>query len=217
MDRNTNIMDLTEIEKNNLVAQYEPLINKITKQFASKMPVDWMTVKSMAYEGFALALQKYDPNKSDMTFLQFAGFSIRNTILTGLDNELRIVKLSHYAQKKAVLNGDALFNSVSISGDDGSEDDRSIKLKDRGCQNHFDDGNVYDYIYYRLEHKFTTRDCDIFYHIFGLKNYEEMKGKDVAKKFEVSEGLVSQKIKKITDFIRKDEELCEMLANLVTV
>ena len=42
-----------------------------------------------------------------------------------------------------------------------------------------------------------------------------MKGKDIAKEYNISEGLVSQKIKRITTWIRKDNELCEMLANLV--
>jgi hypothetical protein len=41
-----------------------------------------------------------------------------------------------------------------------------------------------------------------------------MKGKDIAKEFNISEGLVSQKIKKITTWIRKDDAICEMLQNL---
>ena len=55
----------------------------------------------------------------------------------------------------------------------------------------------------------------MFYMSFGLNGYEETKGKDIAIEFGVSEGLVSQKIKKIIQYIRKDEELCEILANLL--
>jgi len=55
----------------------------------------------------------------------------------------------------------------------------------------------------------------MFYRIFGLKGFDDEKGKDVAKYFGVSEGLVSQKIKKMILFIRGDEELNEMLANLI--
>ena len=42
-----------------------------------------------------------------------------------------------------------------------------------------------------------------------------MKGKDIAAEMGISEGLVSQKVKKIVTWIRKDNELCEMLSNLL--
>ena len=74
---------------------------------------------------------------------------------------------------------------------------------------------MYEYLYSRLEDKFSERDCEMFYRIFGLKGYEDEKGKDVAKRFGVSEGLVSQKVKKMVLFIRGDEELTEMLGNLI--
>jgi DNA-directed RNA polymerase specialized sigma subunit len=49
---------------------------------------------------------------------------------------------------------------------------------------------------------------------FGLNGYEEFKGKEIAKELKISEGLVSQKIKKITKWIKQDADLCEMLQNL---
>ena len=104
------------IISNELVEKYEPLVNKITKQFVDKVKVSWDDVKSMAYEGLAIAFNTYDSERSKMTFVQFAGFAIRNNILTGLNNELRTVKLSAYAQKKAVERGEAVFNSVSMDG-----------------------------------------------------------------------------------------------------
>ena len=208
--------NLTEREKNELTLQFEPLLNKITHQFTSKLPVEWGVVKSMAYEGFAIALQKYDPNRSKMNFMQFAGFAIRNNILTCLDNELRVVKLSHYAQKKATDRGDSLFNSVSLTGSifGETDSDRGTKALRASEKAKFADGDVYTYLYSRIEAEFSARDCEFFYKIFGLKNYDETKGKDVAQEYGVSEGLVSQKIKKIILFIKKDNDLCEMLANL---
>ena len=109
-----NYKSLTQSEKNSLAKQYEPLVNKITKQFVERVKVSWDDVKSMAWEGFALAIEQYDETKSKMNFTQYAGFAIRNNILTSLDNELRVVKLSNYAQKKAIEKGEAVFNSVSI-------------------------------------------------------------------------------------------------------
>ena len=174
----------------------------------------------MAYEGLAIAINTYDETKSKMTFLQYAAFAIRNNILTSLDNELRTVKMSAYAQSIAKERGDALFTSVSmttICGESGN-DDRDVISKEyknglyEGAS--FQYGDIYDYIYQRINDTFSERDCQMFYMSFGINGFEEMKGKDIAKTLGVSEGLVSQKVKKIITFIRKDDDLCEMLSNL---
>ena len=206
----------TEKERNELAKQYEPLVNKLTKQYTSRIQVEWNVVKSMAQEGLVIAMNSYDETKSKMTFTQFAAFAIRNNILSKLDEELRTVKLSSYAQKKVKEAGESLFNTVSI--DQPIPADADIKPREivMGMYENakFDDGDVYDYLYSRIDEKFTERDCKIFYKTFGLKGEEEMKGKDIAAEMGISEGLVSQKVKKIVTWIRKDNELCEMLSNL---
>ena len=210
-------------EQNKLAIQYEPLVNKITKQFAGKVCASWDEIKSMALEGLVIAFNTYDENRSEMTFLQFAGFAIRNNILTSLDNELRTVKMSAYAQKKAIEAGETLFTSVSmttISGEKSStknsESDNISKEYKYGLYEgpKWEYGDIYNYLYQRIENKFSERDCQIFYMAFGLNGYDEVKGKDIAKILNISEGLVSQKTKKIISFIRKDNDLCEMLSNL---
>lgn len=213
---------ITEIEKNNLTKQYESLINKITKQFTDKGCGNWEDVKSMAYEGFAIAINTYDPEKSSMTFMQFAGFAIRNNILTGLNNELRTVKLSAYAQKKASEKGEALFNTVSIDATYNETSEYVIStpkkkdyLKNLSIEAKFDDGDVFETLYSKLEDNFNKRDCEIFYRTFGLNGYDEDKGKDIADMYSISRSLVSIKVKCIINFIKNDIELCEILSNLL--
>ena len=210
-------LTMTATERNELAKQYEPLVNKMTRQFAERVSMGWMEIKSMAYEGLAIAIEKYDEERSTMDFTQYAAFAIRNNILTCLDNESRTVKMSNYAQKKAIEAGESLFTSVSI--------DRSIHLGDENkpfesklgmvSNETFSDGDVFEYLYYRLEEQFSERDCLLFYKTFGLKNEDEQKGKDIAKEMGVSEGLVSQKVKKMVTWIRKDTDLCEVLSNLL--
>lgn len=219
-----NYKNATSQERNELVKQYEKLINKITAQFNQRGLMSWDDIKSMAYEGFVIAINTYDSDKSKMTFTQFAAFAIRNNILTSIDNELRTVKMSAYAQKKANESGETLFNSVSMSaltgsygdGTTGKGDERISKEYKYGLYEgaRWESGNAYEYLYYRLENAFSERDCQMFYMSFGLKDYEDMKGKEVAKQFGVSEGLVSQKVKKVINFIKNDGELREMMANL---
>lgn len=204
--------------RESIPAQYEPLVNKLVNQFFGRGLTTWDQLKSMAYEGLAIALDTFDDQRSTMNFTQFAAFAIRNNILTSLDNELRTVKLSNYAQKKVSERGESLFNTVSIDVNIRQDDDNRKPQEVRlGMVTNakFDDGDVFEYVYQRLESTFTERDCKIFYKVFGLSGYDEMKGKDIAKEYNISEGLVSQKIKRITTWIRKDNELCEMLANLV--
>lgn len=213
---------MTEFEKNQLVKQFEPLINKITKQFIDKGVGQWDDVKSMAYEGFAIALNTYNPDKSEMTFMQFAGFAIRNNILTSLNNELRTVKLSAYAQKKAVEHGEAVFNTVSIDVDWTLGDDNCSKGKKFNREFNklsqeatFADGCTFETLYTKLEDNFGMRECEIFYRTFGLKDFEEEKGKDIADYFGISRSLVSIKLKEVIRYIQNDEELVEILANLL--
>lgn len=210
---------------NALATQYEPLVNKLTKQFVDKIAVPWDDVKSMAYEGLAIAFKTYDPQRSKMSFTQFAGFAIRNNILTGLNNELRTVKLSAYAQKRAIERGDAVFNSVSIDlnlKDNPTESGFGFKNAPRrnewdklSTSDKWSDGDIFETLYSKLEDNFPTRDCEIFYMTFGLNGHDEIKGKDIADYFGISRSLVSVKVKSVIKFIQRDEELVEILANLL--
>jgi RNA polymerase sigma factor (sigma-70 family) len=207
----------TDKQKNELTKQYEPLINKLTGQFYSSVQMDWDSIKSMAYEGFALALNKYDESKSSMSFMSFAAFEMRNNIMTRLTEESRTVKLPFEEQKRRKESGEPLFNSVSIDRSVREDDDIKPREIVMGMYEtaRFADGDVFSYLYERLEEKFPRRECDMFYMSFGLKGFEDTPNQDIAKKFGVSEGLVSQKKRKIIDWIRTDRDLCEMLSNLV--
>ena len=207
----------TDKQKNELTKQYEPLINKLTGQFYATVQMDWDSIKSMAYEGFALALNKYDESKSSMSFMSFAAFEMRNNIMTRLTEESRTVKLPFEEQKRRKESGEPLFNTVSIDRSVREDDDIKPREIVMGMYEtaRFDDGDIFSYLYERLEEKFPQRECDMFYMSFGLKGYEETPNQDIAKKFHVSEGLVSQKKRKILDWIKTDRDLCEMLSNLV--
>jgi RNA polymerase sigma factor (sigma-70 family) len=216
---------LTEREKNDLAVKYTPLVNKLINQYYSKGHIGgltgWDQISSMAWEGFAIAINTFDSERSTMSFTQFAAFSIRNNILTSLDNELRTVKLSAYAQKKATEKGESLFNSVSFSGERERDDDNFIgapKRKDwlnLRQEDKFSDGDIFETLYSKLEDNFSVRDCEIFYRSFGLKDFDDEKGKDIADSFNISRSLVSIKLKTIISFIQRDTELCEILSNLL--
>ena len=214
--------NFTEKEKNQFAKQYENLVRKLVKQTVDKGFNEWSQIESAAWEGFALAMKDYNPDRSKLTFTQYAGWSIRNKILSAIDDELRTVKVSWYNRKKAEKNDEPVFKRVtfetSSSNNDDSPKTSNGKFNFEGMHTNptFSDGDVYEYMYSRLESKFSKEICDIFYRSFGLKGYEEIQtGKDIAKAVGLSEGAISQKIKKVVTWMRSDTEMCEMLSNLI--
>ena len=215
--------NLTEIEKNQLAKQYEKLVNKLINQYFKRGLCTWNVLSSMAWEGFAIALNNYDETRSKMNFTQYAAFAIRNNILNGLNNELRTVKMSAYVQKKATEQGYTTFNTISMDIQEGwnNNDDSAPNFKSNAviskmaepCK--FADGDVFEYIYSRLEDNFSERECKVFYMSFGLKEYDVLKGYEIAKELGISAGIVSKHLKNIITWIRKDTEICEMLQNLL--
>ena len=211
---------MTETQKNELVEQYTPLINKLTKQFfdSNQGMCSWSDLYSMALEGFALAISKYDQERSSMTFTQYAAYAIRNNILTCLNEETRTVKLSAYAQKVVIASGGTLFNTVSIDQPITNDEDTKPRDMVMGMyeEEKFSNGDVFKYLYSRLEDQFNQRDRDMFYKIFGLHGFDETPNKDIAKEYGVSEGLVSQRVKKVINWIKQDRDLCEMLSSIIS-
>lgn len=214
--------NFTEKEKNQFAKQYEYLVYKLVKQTVDKGFADWAQIESAAWEGFAHAMQDYDPTRSKLTFTQFAGWSIRNYILISIDEELRTVKVGWYHRKKAEAAGETVYQRVSFESSSSDDDDRkpdsSKKFNFEGMHTNatFSDGDIYEYMYSRLEANFSKEHCDIFYRSFGLKGYDDIqKGRDIAKELGISEGAVSQKNKKVIQWIKQDSEMCEMLSNLL--
>ena len=214
--------NFTEREKNQFAKQYENLVRKLVKQTVDKGFNEWEQIESAAWEGFAGAMKDYNPERSKLTFTQYAGWAIRNKILSAIDDELRTVKVSWYNRKKAEQNDEPVFKRVtfetSSSNDDDTPKTSNSKFNLEGMHTNptFSDGDVYEYMYTRLEENFSKEMCDIFYRSFGLKSYDEIQsGKDIAKAVGLSEGAISQKIKKVVTWMRSDTEMCEMLSNLI--
>lgn len=207
------------MNESQLVKKFEPLICKLTSQFHHQTVGNWDDIKSMAYLGFVLAIRKYDENRSNMSFKSFAAFMMKNTIMTCLTNESRVVKLPFEEQKSLKESGQSTFNRASIDYQISEDNEQKPKDNQMGLAiatpAKFDDGDVLEYLYTRLEQQFNTMDCEIFYMTFGLKNHEELQNKEIAKKLNLSEGRISQRKKEIIKFIRQDNDLCEMLASLM--
>lgn len=227
--------------RNQLARQFEPLVNKIVAQQQKILKTDWDTLKSMGWEGLAIAMNTYDPERSGMTFTQFAAFSVLNNIRNRSCTDLHTVKLTSYTQdqirkaneaaKKAqesddpyVQNltpagvGTTTFTSVSISNvtnPQGGNDNMNREMRFGVYESaKFAEGDVFAELKVEVDARCNKIDAYCFYCYFGVCGYEEKQVNELASELGVTSGRVSQRIKKVIDFIKKDKTLCESLASL---
>ena len=196
---------MTKQELNKLVGQYEPLINKITAQMVKSSKYAWAEVKSMAYEGFAIALNNYDSEKSDMDFTQYAAYSIRNNILNMLVQEMHTVKFGYYSRSEG--------KSIQMIRVDAPLDEENTQAREMLYNMSTEDKNYgegIEYLLKKLSNKFSQRDLEVFASFYGLRE-EELKGKELAAKYGISPAYVTLKNKDIIKAIKQDEELLDIV------
>ncbi len=216
-----------------LAKQFEPLVNRITKQQQLILKAPWNTLKSMAYEGLVIAMNTYDPERSGMSFTQFAGFAILNNIRNSSCIELHTVKLTSYTQDQIKKNAQAAedgsdaefvgvgattFTSVSINSVLPNSDNDNMNREMRyGVYESakFGDGDPMMLLKVMVDDNCNKTDAYCFYSYFGVCGYEERQVMELAEEFSVTPGRISQRIKKVTDYIKKTPILCESLASLL--
>lgn len=209
-----NLKDTKEREK--LFIQYKNLMFKIVNQYAGKLPLPFEDIVGAAMEGFTKALNSYKTGTSQ-TFQQYAGWCMRNNILTTANEEGHVVKFNAYQQKKAKERGESTFISQSISNI--YEDTQEDKLEILGVEDpefdNFDETEALTDLFTWMEYNFSKRDCEIFYLYFGLNGRIQTKGIDIAKQFKVSAATVTVTNKKIIKKIKENPDLLDSLRDLL--
>lgn len=207
-----------EETRNELAKQFSKLINKITAQEYRKVQYPWDEIYSMAMEGFVNAMNEYDPTRSKMTFTQYAGFAILHNIHNRITEECRTVRYTGYAVEQAKKEGRTQFTTVridtAINNDSDERKPREVKLG-MVQKDDFSDGDVFEYLYSRIDAEFNEIDRNCFYSYYGLKGLEEKQVAELAKYYGVTSGRISQRIKRVIRYIQKDENLFEMLGSLL--
>lgn len=199
-----------------LFFQYKNLIFKIVNQYVGKLPLDFDDIVGAAQEGFVKALNSYKKGTSQ-NFQQYAGWCMRNNILTTANEEGHIVKFNAYQQKKAKERGEStfIFQSISNMYEDSQEDKLDILRVDDSEYDNFDETEVMTNLFTWLEYNFSKRDCEIFYLYFGLNGRAQTKGIDIAKKFNVSAATITVTNKKIIKKLKTNSNLLDALRGLL--
>lgn len=206
--------------RNKLAIQFEPLVNKIVGQQYRILKADWDVLKSMAYEGLADAMNKYDPTRSKMTFTQYAAFAMLNSIRNSSSTELHVVAMTSYMQNK-VRNGEipgSTFETMSIDSCVRADtDERPSNEAQYGLfeQASFEDGDIIKTLCDDLKTNCNATDVYCFMHYYGLLDCPETPVKDLADTFGVTSGRISQRIKKVEKYIKSNEDLLDILRSLL--
>lgn len=201
----------TEFERNELAKKYLPLVKKISNQFLNSSPLEYDEIEGFAWEGFVLAMNKYDPTKSNMSFTSYAAFGIKNAIMNGINSSGQTIAVSLYNRKKMVERGENIPTSVSLEKNFENED----HLLSLGFEDDVVFDNPWKVMLDKVKENFDEEYVDIFCSIYGLDGHEVEKGKDVAERLGISGCLVTKRTKKIIDFIKNDKELSSILRDLL--
>lgn len=208
-----------------VVKQYLPLVEKIVNQLWSTLSdrqkeiFDRDDLRSCALEGLVLAIRNFDPNRSNMTFQQYLAYGIRNSCLTGINEYSRTIKISYYEQQKRKGAGESLLltksiNNILSKGND--DDDETDHLEFLGVSNDFECGeHPIDTLVRAIKEKFDPSYADIFFSIYGLDGHDELKGIELAKKYNVSNATITVRVQKVITFIKEDDSLLSTLSELL--
>lgn len=231
----------TDKGRNDVAKKYMPLVTAIANKYVGKSPLGKNELLSAGQLGLMQAINTYrrPDNRIDvddkikdkeeakkqkrLTFKQYAGWCIRNSILYDMNYLSRVVKTSQYQYEKNRAEGSMERNfevslDAKFGGDEG--EDMLSKIADITTSDSRSKTNPekqWDSIFKELEKKFNTRSLNMFYKYFGLNGAKKMKGQDIAKEFGVTSSRVSGIIKNIVSYLKDNPRTKAMLAELVNV
>lgn len=205
--------------------------------------LDWNALVSAGYLGLTKAMNDYhkpdeyvnvedgldnDAKKEvkkhkGQTFKQYAGWRIKFQIISDIQNYSRTVRISQYEyeKNKAAGNTKGNFNTVSIDqtiDDDGQTMvDRMTELSNGNDAFKKDAKAQWDKVYKLIDDKFSVRTASVFYKYFGLRDYKQMSGVEIAKEMGITGAAVSMYIKHILTFLKSDKRTVNLLTDLLSM
>ncbi len=229
-----NKLDVTDITldlesergRQAVAKQFTPLVIRMANQFVGKCGLDKSELISSGMLGLTLAMNQYkNPEEirkaggeSSMTFASYAEYCIRNQILQDITELDGVVKQSYYAKKK---EGVAQINSIDHSETDDEEVisiDRMIELSEEpDYEPTRNEEKEWQKVFKKLESKFSSRDCDVFYRVFGLNGRKMEKTTEVARSLNTYISNIVRITQNMLAFLKKDSETREFLEGILSI
>lgn len=226
----------SESGKAKVAKQYMSLVMGIANKYRNS-GLEWNGLVSAGMLGLTNAMRDYrqpdyyvnlEGNEAEakkykkLSFKQYAGWRIKQQILNDIQEYSRTVRITQHQYKKNIAAGNTIgnFNAVSIDGisrgEDGRADaiDKMIALSGTYNNDNYELSDTMRQLKSIIEKKFSQRDCVVFYKVFGLFGYDDMKQKDIAKELGVTPANVNIITKKIISYIQSERNAKELLQEL---
>lgn len=243
------IIDLTSESGRNAVAKkYDKLCYKIALSFNGKTNIPFDDLLMTAYEGLTLAMNMYckksnkltkkdefNDEETDITnyktttFLTFASYIIRFTILDSIKREAHLVRIP--ANKQAEERKEKGYNTkntevsgdTSVGGDNKEGKNKSLFDVIAGTENTSKDVDdqdikmVWDMLMKRLTScgKFSEKMLNAWIQFNQLNNTKKKKNKDIANELGISPANVTYYCSCINNFILNDPETKKIAKELI--
>lgn len=227
----------SESGKAKVAKQYMSLVMGIANKYRNS-GLEWNGLVSAGMLGLTNAMRDYrqpdyyanleQGNEAEakkykkLSFKQYAGWRIKQQILNDIQEYSRTVRITQHQYKKNAAAGNTMgnFNTVSVDGlskddeDRGLAIDRMIGLSGTSNNDDYELSDTMRQLKAIIEKKFSQRDCVVFYKVFGLFGYDDMKQKDIAKELGVTPANVNIITKKIIAYIQQERNAKELLQEL---
>lgn len=222
--------------QNKLSKKFQPLIHKICRQYNGKSNFTYDDLISAANEGFVYALQsfgkkknaddKIDDNIVKYTFLQYAAQMIRFSILDAINNTSRTVRIAKSQITKTRKEQGQIAKSNTVSGDktigiNNSDDGNKTMFDFIDSQeysdvslNRSDLDRLWSDIYKEIKREFGEKVFNVWCSFYGINDHEKLKNKELAKKYDVSNSLITYYCMKVNTFLQKDKKVFAMLKDV---
>lgn len=188
--------------------QYQTIVKRIALQqhLKNNLIFDLDELESAGWEGVLEGLQKYDPAKSKMTEKSVVSYYVRFAILCYLNKGAQLIPRSQHAYQK----GQAL-SKVSIE---------DVIYKDLDEDN-YKESEINEIVEEYEEYNYTNEISLIFKELpdievsfikdeYGI-GYKKISRKEMCKKYNVTSGYISIRIKKALIKIRSNKQLMNLL------
>ena len=240
------LLDLTsEKGRKKIVERYTPLIHKIINQWIDKSNLGPDDLLSVAYEGITYAMNTFgkrkvrdengkwvDAEKDEKvvsySFKQYAAYCMDNAIREEIKHKSHIVRVPASQQTKERKEKGFNTKTYAVSGEKKVGHDSEgngktlfdyIDTGENGYKgiDSEDLEKLWKYVYTKLNENFKERDLEIFYSLFGLNGYKQIKGKELAKKYNIVPSAITPIKIKIIKFIRSDKKLFDAFNEILSI
>lgn len=230
------VMDFKDDKsRNNIAIKYTPLVHKICKQYYGKSNLNYEDLLSVAFDGLTYAMNTYgkksnikddnidSKNISSQSFLQWAAYIIRFTILDAIAHESRTVRIAKSQLNKERKKNGQNTKSNTVSGDlkvgiNNSEDGNKTVFDFIDSQEYSDSAldkadldKVWGEIYTRIKKEFGEQIFNIWCGFYGINGKEKLKNKELAATYNVSNSSITYYCTKVNNYLQKDKVTFKLL------